>query len=100
MTRPVYVTGGASARRWVQITELNGLDISGDTVKVALLPLDQDPTTSDGVTPSATAHPSPDVFRAAITVDNTFAPGVYRLFGKITDSPEVEWLEAGLVEVR
>lgn len=98
--RPVYVSGGAESRRWIQITETNGLDISGDVVKVALLPEGQDPVDADAATPSATIRPTPSVVQAAVLVDNTYPPGLYTLWGRIQDVPEIEWLEAGLVEVR
>jgi hypothetical protein len=99
MTRPVYVTGGAAAFRWIQITDLNGADISGDVVKVALLPFEQKPLAADARDPDAQVRPSPSVIKAAIKVDNTFAPGMYTLWGRIQDVPELDWLEGGLVEV-
>lgn len=98
--RAVYVTAGAAARRWIEITDVNGADISGDVVKVALLPAGVDPQASDAATPSATIRPTPSVVQAAIMVDSSYPPGLYTLWGQIQDVPEIDWLEGGDVVVR
>lgn len=100
MTRPVYASAGAQAFRWIEITDRNGADISGAVVKVALLPLEQFPTALDAGDPDATVRPSAPVVQAALMVDSTYPPGMYTLWGRIQDVPEIDWLEGGLVEVR
>lgn len=98
----VLVTAGAIEYRGVQITETTGKDISGDTCAVALVPWGSTPVPGDFVSPDDIGHPSPSVVQLKMLISATtqskgvtVAPGsTYSLWGKITDSPEVEPLKS------
>lgn len=101
--RPVYASAGAVSMRSIQITETTGKDIHSDPVLIALLPYGQKPTASTaGKTPDHTAYDPavPSVVTVGILIDDSTAPGTYRTWARIADTPEIEWLEGGLVEVR
>lgn len=101
MTRPVYAQAGAESFRWIRITENTGKDITASTVQVVLLPYPNEPTAgTTGQTPDGIRRPSPNVVEAALEVTDTYDPGLYGLYGKITDEDEVEWMFGGLVEVK
>lgn len=98
---PVYVSSGAAEYRSMVITETAGVDIHTDAVMMALIPDDQDsPLDADWQAPDRTIHGvNTAVVTVSILVDDSFDPGKYRRWAKITDSPEVAPLRGGHVIV-
>jgi hypothetical protein len=83
--RVIPVTEGASEYVWAALRETGGLDISADTVSVAL-----GTYTSPGqwVTPADLQHPTSSTARAAYQVNSSTPPGRYWLWVRVVDGSE------------
>lgn len=90
--RDIAVDSGASELVWTQLTELAGLDISGDTFSVALIPSGQAPDADAFVDPTAVEFTAarPDVVRVGLLVDQATVPtrGDHTLWARVVDVSE------------
>jgi hypothetical protein len=76
---PEYVTG--------TFTETEGKDISGCDVQVGLSSTKLPPTTWQA--PDDLQRPTPSTARVSLLIDSDIPAGIYTLWIKVTDSPEV-----------
>lgn len=90
VVRDIAVTSGASEFVWVQLTELAGIDITGDTFSLALVPAGQTPEPGDFDWPSDTEHLRPDVIRLAMLIDSATVPtlGDHTVWARVVDVSE------------
>lgn len=96
--RPVIVSAGGSEVRYVKVTELTGVDISGDTIEAALALLGSAPAEADFAAPASLTFGTVTVDEVELTyaivgatVDAESAPALgqeYVVHARIVDSPE------------
>lgn len=90
---PVYVSAGGQEYRYILVTENTGKNITGDSAVLALLPSPNAPVTgTTGQAPDVTTNPTTSSVQLGMLVTSVVAPGEYRLWAKLTDSPEIPWL--------
>lgn len=86
MSQTVNVTAGATEYTWpLTLTEVNGVDISADTVQISLGSYDQP---GDWTAPVAD-HPTTSSVTVKLLIDDSVDVGEYWVWVKITDSPEI-----------
>lgn len=92
VVRDIAVSSGASELVWTQLTELAGLDITGDTFSVGLVPAGEAPIPSEFVAPTyVEPQPGrPDVIRLALLVDSSTVDtrGDHTLWARVVDVDE------------
>lgn len=92
LIRDIAVSSGASELVWTQLTELAGVDVSGDTFMVALVPAGEAPIPIEFVAPTEIdIDPArPDVVRLALLVDATTVStrGDHTLWARVVDVNE------------
>jgi hypothetical protein len=92
------VTAGDEVYVGGTITELTGKDISGATIVVALLNTGSGPTSeTEGTEPDIDEKPTLSQRTVKKLINSDVAPGSYQLWGRITDTPEREWLRLDTV---
>ena len=98
MPKTVRVSASDQGYAGGTIAELNGADISGDTIVLALLPLSQRPDkTTTGRAPDVDTAPTTSQRTVKMLITDTVDPGTYQLWGRIMDDPEREWLRIDTV---
>jgi hypothetical protein len=98
MPRTVRVSAGDQVYVGGTITEINGADISADTIVLALLPLGSKPDeTTTGTEPDVDESPGPSQRVVKMLVTDEVPVGPYQLWGRIIDTPEREWVRIDTV---
>lgn len=87
--------GAAEYTQPVTITESNGANISGDSVQISLGSYNAPGAWVNGVL----TRPSISSATIKMLVDNSVSPGVYYVWVKVTDTPEIAPRRALRVEV-
>ena len=98
MPATVRVSAGDQVYAGATITELTGKDISGDTIVLALLRTGEFPDANTAeVTPDVDENPAPAKRLVKMLITDDVDLGTYQLWGRITDTPEREWLRLDTV---
>lgn len=101
MAQVVEVSAGEAELFWVRVSETSTppKDVDAGQVTVSLTPISTGVHT--WVTPDEVEQVDDSTVRAAVLVDDRFAPGTYRLHARIVDSPETVFVvaEHGRVDV-
>lgn len=88
MNLKINVSAGAVEYVMVDVTEVEGKDISSDTVQLSLGAFN---APGDWITPDLLEHTSSSSVRVGIIVGDTYTPdvGEYSVWVKIDDVPEI-----------
>ena len=91
----------ANSTEYADITVTGDHDLSLDTIEIFIASSRVRSLPADTVwlNPDRISHPTTDQVRAELLVGPeggtlTLAPGQYRVWAKLTDSPEVPWLRS------
>lgn len=89
-TRTVLISSGGSENVAATVTEVNGLNLAGDTVEYALVLRDLDPVSADWKAPTSTTINS-SVAEVIVLINQAlgYQPGYYQMWLRIHDTPEV-----------